>query len=119
MKFLYYYEKGNETLSEIADIKVDDIIKLAQDVTNVDYGIIEMGITINNLLPNAAGVKDTIMVWINPNSQSVDVDQCRYDEVEEDYIVENVEELEISQEEIEMLLLFEENDFLLNQDRIS
>lgn len=115
MRFTYYYrDLGNATCYGTANIDVKDILEIAKK-ENMREDFVETGICINGLLRKNAETGNDIIVWIDPVKSKVSVERSRYFDESSNYKIEDVEDLKISEDEIKILLLFEEVSYLLNR----
>lgn len=114
MKFLYYDVNENcEIVESIANLSVADILKVAHNGKIENAGT-EIGIRINTLLPFTAERHNKITIWINMLDETVSVTRHSFNSILDVWCDEDMEELEISDSEIETLLAFKDEYFTEN-----
>ena len=86
-----------------------NVHKLIEEVTEEDliYDIVETGIVLNRFLPDY-DEKCQLILWVDPMCGEIKLEKAGYCELDGDSIIEDVENFQITQEEIEILLKFEE-----------
>ena len=114
MKFLYYDVNENcEIVESIANLRVADILKVAH-TGKVENAGTEIGIRINTLLPFTAEHHNKITIWINMLDETISVTRHSFNSILDVWCDEDMEELEISDSEIETLLAFKDEYFTEN-----
>ena len=114
MKFLYYDINENcEIVESIANLSIADILKVAH-TGKIENAGTEIGIRINTLLPFTAEQHNKITIWINMPGETVSVTRHSFNSILDVWCDEDMEELEISDSEIETLLAFKDEYFTEN-----